>query len=244
MGGTPVARWRTDAVLHQLPGEWIHGILLSMSDSAYSVVAYIARYWFLLLALLIVWRAIVWLRKDADRVSRAQRSLPDAGYIGEWAVVASDAPGVSDDLVMRASRDGWLGSARACDVRLRDAGVPARAARFYLRPDGLHMLPTRSGILLVDGEPVHREAVLRHGATLTVGGVTMQLRLFAGVLLSGEKTARRQRRNLPPPETEDADENAVEQFGGQSAEEAGEGYVRLELPKPALKVKSRYSRRR
>lgn len=226
-----------------------------MSDSAYNVVAYIARYWFLFLALMIVWRAIVWLRKDADRISRAKRSLPDAGYIGEWAVVASDAPGVSDEMVMRASRDGWLGSARACDVRLRDAGVPARAARFYLRPDGLHMLPTRSGILLVDGEPVQREAVLRHGATLTVGGVTMQLRLFAGVLLQGEKPARRQRRTLPLPETDGGEwlageeglEEGLEEGNGEVLDKAeGEGGQanRPELPRPAMKIKSRYIRRR
>lgn len=165
-----------------------------MNDSVYAVVAYFARYWFAGLAVIIIWRAIIWMRKDADRVSRVQRKLPDAGYIGEWAVVASEVQGIPAGLVMRATRDGWIGSARACDIRLRNAAVPARAARFVLRSDGLHLLPQRRGILLVDGEPVQREAVMRHGATLTVGGVTMQLRLFAGVLLEGEAVIRPSRR--------------------------------------------------
>lgn len=178
-----------------------------MSDSVYSVIAYIARYWFLFLGIIILWRAIMWMRKDNDRVNRVQRRLPDAGFIGEWAVVASDAPGIPPGKVLRAPRDGWIGSARGCDIRLRRAGVPAKAARFILRDDGLYVQPQRRGILLVDGEAVNREAVLRHGATLTVGGVTLQLRLFAGVLLDGEEPAianyrgrRSRRRQQPEPE--------------------------------------------
>lgn len=177
-----------------------------MDASVYAVVAYIARYWFAGLAILIIWRAVRWLRQDVDRTTRAQRTLPDAGFIGEWAVVASDAPRMPAGTVLRAPRDGWIGSTRACDVRLMHAGVPARAARFYLREDGLHLLPQRRDTLLVDGEPVQREAVLRHGATLTVGGVTLQLRLFAGVILTGERQVpwrgRRTRRDevMPAPE--------------------------------------------
>lgn len=177
-----------------------------MDESVYAVVAYIARYWFAGLAILIIWRAVRWLRQDVDRQARARRTLPDAGFIGEWAVVASDVPRMPVGTVLRAPRDGWIGSARACDVRLLHAGVPARAARFYLREDGLHLLPQRRDTLLVDGEAVQREAVLRHGATLTVGGVTLQLRLFAGVILTGERQVpwrgRRTRREevMPAPE--------------------------------------------
>ena len=40
--------------------------------------------------------------------------------------------------------------------------------------------------LLVEGQPVRRKAVLRHGAVLRVGERALQLRLFAGVLLKGE----------------------------------------------------------
>lgn len=176
----------SDRKRKNVAGWFVSWYATTMNESVYAVIAYVARYWFAALAVVIVWRAIVWTRKDSAQVSRAQEKLPDAGYIGEWAVVASDARAMPTGTVLRASRDGWLGSARGCDVRLRNAGVPAKAARFYLREDGLHVLPQRRGTIVVDGEQVKKEAVLRHGATLTVGGVTMQLRLFAGILLEGE----------------------------------------------------------
>lgn len=248
-------------------------MLPTMSDSVYAVIAFIARYWFVLLAVVIVWRAIKWLRKDAEHVSRAQRRLPDAGYIGEWVVVASNAPGIEAGFVLPAARDGWIGSARGCDVRLQNAGVPAKAARFFFRPDGLHMQPQRSDSLLVDGEPVHREAVLRHGATLTTGGVTLQLRLFAGILLEGEalvpRKARRRRNTAPEMETDDLpepilpeDEDEADVYEAYETDAYDEPYYDeaeqanypqdandsntlppVELPKPSLTIRTRRSRR-
>lgn len=178
-----------------------------MSDSVYGVIAYIARYWFAILVVIILWRAILWLRKDAYRTAVVMDMLPDAGFIGEWVVVESYDDTVAEGTVLNAPRDGWLGSARACDVRLKSRGIPARVARFYLRKDGLHLLPQRRGTVEVDGEPVHREAVLRHGALLAVGDITIQLRLFAGILLTGEAMApfgggKRRRRSGPQKDHE------------------------------------------
>ena len=196
-----------------------------MSDSIYAVLAYIATYWFALLALIIIWRAMQWIRKDATRVQRQRSRLPDAGFIGEWVVIASDAQAMPEGLVISAPRDGWIGSARACDIRILSRDVPSRVARFYLRKDGLHILPRRAGFVEVDGEVVRREAVLRHGAALFVGGVTMQLRLFAGILLSGEMPMGKMPRKRANNVMEEAPEAA-----------------RTELPKPALTMKIRRNR--
>ncbi len=177
-----------------------------MKETIYPVIAYIARYWFLALLLVILWRAALWLRRDALGARQRASKLSDAGAIGEWAVVATGTPRVPEGAVFPATRDGMIGSARGCDVRLQSERVPGRTARFTLREDGLHIWPVRRGFLAkssdgaissnsrlgnqgtvrVDGVEVQREAVLRHGATLTVGSVTLQLRLFAGVRLAGE----------------------------------------------------------
>lgn len=233
-----------------------------MSESVYAVVAYVARYWFAFLAVVIVWRAVKWLRKDASRTSRAQRRLPDAGFIGEWAVVASEAPDVRVGQVLRAPREGWFGSARAADVQVRDVDVPARAARFFLKEDGLHVQPVHDGILRVDGEPVQREAVMRHGATITMGDVTLQLRLFAGVLLTGEtpvsQTVDRRGRLVPmeivPDEGMDDPYEEDDALYGEDAFDNGDYYTdsaalapaddgRVALPKPTLTTTKRLKRR-
>ena len=57
---------------------------------------------------------------------------------------------------------------------------------FSLERDGVHLRPVAGCGLLVEGQPVRRKAVLRHGAVLRVGERALQLRLFAGVLLKGE----------------------------------------------------------
>lgn len=171
-----------------------------MSASFYSVLAYIARYWFAVLVFIILWRAVLWLQKDADTKARRQSRLPDAGFIGEWVVLApGDA--MREGAALSAPRDGWMGSARGCDVRIRGAKVPPRAARFFLRRDGLHLQPERKSRIKVDGEPVRVEAILRHGATVTLGGITLQLRLFAGILLEGETIVDRRRMRTAPEES-------------------------------------------
>jgi len=164
-----------------------------MSDSVYSVIAYIARYWFAFLVVIILWRAIIWLQKDAGQKARVQSRLPDAGHIGEWAVLES-AGEMPEGMTLAATRDGWMGSARGSDLRIRGEGIPARAARFFLRRDGLHLQPHGKSVIEVDGEQVQHQAVLRHGATVTIAGiVTIQLRLFAGILLEGETIIRRKK---------------------------------------------------
>jgi|GEM_PF-2918047 len=205
-----------------------------MNESIYAVLAYTLRYWFALLVLIIVWRAIQWIRKDASQSQRMRGRLLDAGFIGEWAVVLSQEEAMPEGMVLRASRDGWVGSGRACDIRVQSKAVPSRVARFYLRKDGLHMLPRHPNTIEVDGEWVRREAILRHGATLRTGGVTLQLRLFAGILLSGEEPIKKRARVRIEEARED-------QARGDQAPAAAP-VSRVELPKPALTVKIRRNR--
>ena len=58
-----------------------------MPDSVYEVVAQAARYWFLFLMVLIVWRSYRWLARDRKQRKKRLKLLPDAGYVGELVVV-------------------------------------------------------------------------------------------------------------------------------------------------------------
>ncbi len=152
-----------------------------MNQDLYAVIAYSMRYWFLFLAALAVYASLMRIRRDAAARRRVLAGLPDAGLIGEWAVLDTQDNAVQ---LLEAPPDGWLGGGRMCDVRVR--GLPGLLARFSLEPDGLHVVPLRPGKMRVDGQAVRHTAVLRHGATLSANGVKLQLRLFAGVLLEGE----------------------------------------------------------
>lgn len=204
-----------------------------MNATLYGLIAYIARYWFIALMIVIIWRAIHWLKYDADRKAIVKSMLPDAGFIGEWAVLYGGDL-LRNDAPISATRDGWIGSARACDVRVHAKGIPKRAARFYLKRDGLHLLPQKSGFIEVDGAPVLQEAVLRHGATMTLGGITLQLRLFAGILLEGE---------IPVSLLEPPASPAVSRIETGTMDDTDDiDYVRL--PQPSLTVPVRRNRGR
>jgi hypothetical protein len=175
----------------------------------YEVLAYIARYWFALLALLVLFGAVRWLQAEQSRTARARRGgqalpTPKEEPIGEWLVLEGGKARLSEGTALIAPREGWLGGARRCAVRLPGRGMPARAARFALQADGLHVVPRRAGMITVDGQSVRREAVLRHGAQLAIGDTVLQLSLFAGVVEAPKRAKKPKRRKKtpiePPPE--------------------------------------------
>jgi len=209
-----------------------------MEKSMYELIAYVTRYGFCVLMLVILWRAIHWIRYEASVKAIEKRMLPDAGFIGEW-VVLYGADKMEEGTVLNAPGDGFLGSGRTCDVRILVKGLPKRVARFYFRRDGLHLLPHGGGEIIVDGRPVYQEAVLRHGAILSIEGISLQFRLFAGILLTGEATvappaeAEEGLEETYPPEDIDFSDAEFEDSKTDGHFEENEATV---LPKPALRV--------
>lgn len=197
----------------------------------YDLVAYIARYGFFGLMVVILWRAVHWIRYEASVKAIEKSMLPDAGFIGEWAVLYG-AGKMEEGEILNAPGDGFLGSGRACDVRIPVKGVKKRVARFYFRRDGLHLLPFGGGEIIVDGRPVYQEAVLRHGAILTIEGIALQFRLFAGILLTGEAAI-----GAPVEEPEPYPPDDLSDFVPLLQEEE-----ETVLPKPAFKVVARRKR--
>ncbi|MDR0898361.1 MAG: hypothetical protein LBN04_10970 [Oscillospiraceae bacterium] len=193
-----------------------------MISPFYEVIAYMARYWFALLALCVLWGAVRWLRAESVRARRGGEPMPVPveAPIGDWLVLAAGRARLSEGATLAAPREGWLGGARGCAVRLKGRGMPARAARFALQADGLRLLPRRAGVIAVDGQPVRREAVLRDGAMLTIGDTVLQLQLLDGVIdapkrVKKPKRSKKAAKEMPP-------------------EPLPEPEGRTELPQPAL----------
>ena len=154
-----------------------------MSQEYYELLALAARYAFALLSVIIVWRAASWLRQDSRRRKMVMSALPDAGYVGALYVMEGQSKHIHPGDSLPLPVEGLLGSGAGCDVRVPHPTVSRRHALFEFRADGLHLRPHRDARLWVDGQPLPRgcEAILAHGARLTLGSVTLQLRLFAGV---------------------------------------------------------------
>ena len=154
-----------------------------MSQEYYELLVLAARYVFALLGVVVVWRAANWLRQDFRERRWVMSSLPDAGYIGTLHVMEGQSKRLSPGDSLPLPTEGLLGSGAGCDVRVPHATVGRRHALFEFRPDGLHLRPYRNERLQVDGHPLPQgcEAILAHGAVLALGGVMLQLRLFAGV---------------------------------------------------------------
>lgn len=155
-----------------------------MSAEVYAIVASAARYWFLFLITLIVWRSFVWLRKDMRARKRRVKHLPDAGFVGELIVLeGSDALPVGTALPL--PREGVLGNLRQCDVIVPVDGVLGKHVAFRFQ-DGLGLLvePYYQSDFLVDGEETenrNKPLVMFHGSRLQVGEALLRMRLFVGV---------------------------------------------------------------
>ncbi len=142
-----------------------------------------ARYAFAALSVVIVWHSMRWLRRDSLLRRKKLSALPDAGYVGTLYVMAGESKGMGPGEAFQLPTEGVLGSGTGCDVRIPHPTVGGRHAVFEFREDGLHLRPYRDERLQVDGQPLPQgcEAILQHGAVVTLGGVMLQFRLFAGI---------------------------------------------------------------
>lgn len=145
-----------------------------MNGPAYQLVALGARYLFIFLAFLIVFRAGLSLLKEHRRRKKKLHNLPDAGMVGEMR-------DIDNDRAYPLPREGTLGSGRGCDIRLR--GLKRRHVNFaFVEGKGLLLTPchSRSEILL-NHEPLRKGGYALHGALMHAGGYTLRIRLFAGL---------------------------------------------------------------
>ena len=146
-----------------------------MSPQAYELISMLMRYVFVFIGLMIVWRSLRWLRRDARAYQKELRSLPDAGLVGELVNLAT---GEAQPL----PREGMMGSSRECDIRLKGPGIQRNHARFEFEDgNGLKIIPLRRASMLLNGAPLHGSGYALHGTQLQTGNIPLRVRLFAGL---------------------------------------------------------------
>ena len=110
--------------------------------------------------------------------------MPDAGYIGEFIVQAGNGQ-LPAGTALPIPAEGILGSLRVCDVVIPADGVAGKHASLSFR-NGVGMLaePFFKEAISADGVVAEKRGqilTLHHGSYLTVGDVTLRMRLFIGV---------------------------------------------------------------
>ena len=188
-----------------------------MPDEIYELIAQGARYWFLFLMVLIVWRSWRWYRKDRRQARKRLKLLPDAGYVGEM-IVLSDTPGAKRGTALSVPREGTLGFGRTNDLCVQAEGVAKRHLWFRFDDGrGLMVEPYRGNSVNVDGEDFHsrkQPLYMAHGSRLYVGGCELRLRLFAGFEAVGHapRHADVQPEEPEEPQLDPAQQEAYEQW--------------------------------
>lgn len=154
-----------------------------MPSAIYEVVAQGARYWFLLLMVLIVLRSWRWYRRDKKQARKRLKLLPDAGFVGEMVVITG-GKGLERGSILPVPREGTLGTARTNDLCVPLGGVSKRHLWFRFEDDkGLFVEPYGKNAVNVDGENYANRRYplyMAHGSRLYVGECELRLRLFAG----------------------------------------------------------------
>ena len=154
-----------------------------MPTEVYEIIAQGARYWFLFLMALIVWRSFRWYRKDRRQYKKRLRLLPDAGYVGELVTIRGNAQ-LPTGTILPVPWEGIIGSGRGCDIFLPVPGVAPKHCWFsYDREDGLQLEPYHGRTVQVNDQTRTgrgENLSMHHGSRLHVGDVELRLRMFAG----------------------------------------------------------------
>ncbi len=190
-----------------------------MSPEIYEVVSQGARYWFLFLLVIIVWRSYRWLARDRKQRKKRLRLLPDAGYIGEM-VVQIGSETFPQGTVLPVPREGILGSVRSCDLAVPVPGVFQKHLWFRYEDNyGVVVRPLGRHQLSVDGLPCEnrrRGLCMMHGSRLAVGDAVLRLRMFAGFETTTPMVFKAESAP-PPPEKSDADQSVAAMTAEQLA---------------------------
>ena len=146
-----------------------------MASEGYELLALFMRYVFVALGALIVWHAFRWMRKDAKAYKRQMKRLPDAGLVGEIVNLNTGER-------LPLPREGVMGAARSCDVRVKGSGVARKHVLFsFEEGKGLCMTPFGRRRFVMEETEMAGPAYALHGTVVCLGDVPLRVRLFAGI---------------------------------------------------------------
>jgi hypothetical protein len=145
-----------------------------VNSDLYALIALAARYWFVALIVVLLFRGWRMTVADNRRAKLLREWMGQTGCVGE--LIAN--PGAKKRVSYPIPREGVLGSGRAADVRIRHRDLKHAHAHFELREGGLLIRPLGKAELSVGGGFSGESVFLQDGDVLTIGKLQLMLVLF------------------------------------------------------------------
>ncbi len=180
-----------------------------MNSDLYALIALAARYWFVALIAVLLFRGWRMTVADNRRAKLLREWMGQTGCVGE--LIAN--PGAKRHASYPIPREGVLGSARNADVRIRHRDLRRAHAHFELREGGLLLKPLGRAELKVGGGFTGDAVFLQDGDVLTIGRLQLMLVLFDAPVEEEEEDEWFE----VGPDAVPADEDEEEWYGGESA---------------------------
>lgn len=148
-----------------------------MSSDTYELLALAARYWFVALAVIVVFRAWRCTVLDNRHAKVLRDWTPDTGCVGELIVISGGGR-ARKGARFPVPKEGLVGSGRRADVRVVQGSVWKRHARLDERQGGILLTAVKGAPMALEDGELSRQIFLRDGDRFYLGTVLMTLVLY------------------------------------------------------------------
>lgn len=147
-----------------------------MSDAAYQVLVYAARYWFAALAVFIVWRAALTTLREARIVGDIRRHIARVATFAELVLVDDPSGKLPPGERYPFAKEAYLGSGANCEVRIRHRDVSRKMLKMTAEDDCVRLKPSKKASVTLDGAELSGEGLAFGGSELRIGSLVFRVR--------------------------------------------------------------------
>ena len=150
-----------------------------MVGSAYELFAQIAKYWFIVLALFILARMVLSVKREIMIEKEVQREIRQEGTsVNATLILLSDEnKKLKRGKLYAVAGETTIGKSRKCDITLRSANLARVHCILNMEKDGMAVVPVGDAFVVANGEIVEKRAMVGEGADIQIGGLLFRLRL-------------------------------------------------------------------
>lgn len=141
------------------------------TEAIFETVSFIMRYWFILLAgLILVLMFYISVREYAGKKLALEELGQFLGYLE-----ITDGPSELIGIRIGVTDDNTIGSSRSAEIMIKAEGVAKKHARLFLDSARLYIAPLEQGQTTVNGKKIRKIYEVRDGDYIEIGDVELYL---------------------------------------------------------------------